>query len=197
VTGAWLPPLAPAAALPAEIAAFLDAGDAPVFVTFGGPLASRRRDLEAVVAALVRLGRRAIVQVAGRSPRPDVLCVAGPLDYPPLLARVRAVVHHGGAGTVAETVRAGRAALAVPQMAGQFFFARRIAELGLGPPPLAHAALAPAALEARLETLCAEADTAGARAAAIGADMAEEGGVEAGAAIVEAVAEGRIPGPKM
>ena len=46
------------------------------------------------------------------------------------------VVHHGGAGTTSSAARAGTPQVIVPHIADQFYWARRISQLGLGPPPV-------------------------------------------------------------
>jgi UDP:flavonoid glycosyltransferase YjiC (YdhE family) len=47
-----------------------------------------------------------------------------------------AVVHHGGAGTTAEGLRAGVPAIIVPFVFDQSFWGARIKALGLGPDPI-------------------------------------------------------------
>jgi len=49
---------------------------------------------------------------------------------------VAAVVHHGGAGTTAAGLAAGRPSIVVPFFADQHFWAWRVAVLGAGPPPI-------------------------------------------------------------
>jgi vancomycin aglycone glucosyltransferase len=49
-----------------------------------------------------------------------------------LFPRVAAVIHHGGAGTTFAAARAGTPQLIVPQVADQFYWAERVAELGIG-----------------------------------------------------------------
>jgi UDP:flavonoid glycosyltransferase YjiC (YdhE family) len=53
-----------------------------------------------------------------------------------LLPRMRAVVHHGGAGTTGAALRAGVPSVAVPFTADQAFWGRRIHRLQVGPAPL-------------------------------------------------------------
>jgi UDP:flavonoid glycosyltransferase YjiC (YdhE family) len=42
------------------------------------------------------------------------------------------VVHHGGAGTTSSAARAGAPQILVPHLLDQFYFARRVRELGVG-----------------------------------------------------------------
>lgn len=49
-----------------------------------------------------------------------------------LFPKIRAVVHHGGAGTTAAGLRAGRPTIIKPFFADQFFWGERIEEMGLG-----------------------------------------------------------------
>jgi vancomycin aglycone glucosyltransferase len=70
---------------------------------------------------------------------------------------MRAVVHHGGAGTTAASTRAGKPQLIVPHLADQFFFGSRVHELGIGVPPLRRTQLNVARLAERLHTLATDA----------------------------------------
>ena len=54
-----------------------------------------------------------------------------------LFPRVSAVVHHGGSGTTGAGLRAGAPSVLVPHLGDQPFWARRVAELGVGPQPVA------------------------------------------------------------
>jgi UDP:flavonoid glycosyltransferase YjiC (YdhE family) len=58
------------------------------------------------------------------------------IDYAPyewLFPRMAAVVHHGGSGTTAHGLRAGVPSIIVPFLFDQFFWGRRVHELGVGP----------------------------------------------------------------
>jgi len=63
-----------------------------------------------------------------------------------LFPRVTAVMHHGGAGTTAEGVRAGVPSIIFPQAVDQHFWAQRVARLGTGPRPLGRRDFTPGAL---------------------------------------------------
>ena len=132
-TGAWiLPDERP---LSAELEAFLDAGSPPVYVGFGSgpaPVGAARVAIEAIRAQ----GRRVVLSGgwAGLAPiddRGDCFAV-GEVNHQVLFGRLAAVVHAGSAGTTTAATRAGAPQVVVPQMTDQPYFARRVAELGVG-----------------------------------------------------------------
>ncbi|OON81090.1 glycosyltransferase [Streptomyces tsukubensis] len=133
-TGAWtLPDERP---LPDDLVAFLEAGTPPVYVGFGsmrpaegiGPLA-----VEAIRArghrVLVSRGWADLDLVDGR----DDCFAIGEVNHQRLFGEVAAVVHHGGAGTTLTAARAGAPQVVIPlQLSDNPYWARRIAELGIG-----------------------------------------------------------------
>jgi vancomycin aglycone glucosyltransferase len=132
-TGAWfLPDTRP---LPPELTAFLDAGDPPVFVSFGSMRAPA--DIARVAIEAIRAnGRRAVVgsgwaDLALIDDGDDCIAV-GEVNQQALFRRVAAVVHHGGAGTTTTAALAGAPQVVVPQMADQPYWGSRVAELGMG-----------------------------------------------------------------
>jgi len=134
-TGAWiLPHERP---LPADLVAFLDAGEPPVFAGFGSMPMHGSADVAAVAVEAVRaVGRRVVVQRgwAGLDlvdDRDDCF-VVGEVNQQALFGRVAAVVHHGGAGTTTTATRAGVPQVVVPQLADQPYWAGRVADLGVG-----------------------------------------------------------------
>lgn len=64
------------------------------------------------------------------------MLVTGELPHAWLLPRVAAVVHHGGAGTTAATLRAGIPSVIIPHAFDQAFWGRRVSALGAGPAPI-------------------------------------------------------------
>lgn len=180
--GEWQPP--------ADVEDFMAAGAPPVCVSFGS---MRPRDPERfgrlVVEAVRRAGVRAIVQAGWADlsvpAGSDQLLAAGELPHGWLFERGAAVVHHGGAGTTAAAIRAGRPAVVVPFFADQPFWAERVRRLGVGPPPLPQAELSVDALAARLRA-AVEDEAMRSRAAALGERVRAERGVEAAVAAWEA-----------
>lgn len=140
-TGAWiLPDERP---LSAELEAFLDGGEPPVYFGFGSIRAPE--DLSrAMIESARAVGRRAIVSrgwadLSLVDDKPDCLAI-GEVNQQALFQRVAAVVHHGGAGTTTAAARAGAPQVVIPQLYDQRYWAQRIDHLGIG---TAHAPGAP------------------------------------------------------
>jgi vancomycin aglycone glucosyltransferase len=136
-TGAWiLPDERP---LPAEVQAFLDAGEAPVYMGFGSMVLRDPGGLSGLAIEAIRARGRRIVLARGRAglapmdDGPDCL-VVGEVNQQALFRRVAAVLHHGGAGTTTTAAHAGAPQIIVPQIVDQPHWARRVAELGIGAP---------------------------------------------------------------
>ncbi|MBT2233229.1 glycosyltransferase [Nonomuraea sp. NEAU-A123] len=132
-TGAWiLPDERP---LPAELEAFLEAGEPPVYFGFGSIRAPH--DLSKTMIETARaLGCRAIVlrgwaDLALLDSEPDCLSI-GEVNQQALFQRVAAAVHHGGAGTTTAAARAGAPQVAIPQHFDQHYWAQRINDLNIG-----------------------------------------------------------------
>ena len=128
-------------ALPPKLEAFLDQGEPPVYLGFGSmtdpdPAATTRQ----LVQALGGLGRRAIIAEGwaglGAGPLPEGVLAIGPVCHDRLFPRLAAAVHHGGAGTTTTAARAGIPQIIVPHLMDQFYWAKRVSALGLGPPAL-------------------------------------------------------------
>lgn len=131
----------PGRSLPEGLAAFLEAGDPPVFVGFGS-MAGRNpvRTTTVVADAIRRAGVRAVLATGwgglDANGLPDEIFVADQVPYERLFPRVATVVHHGGAGTTGTTAAAGRPQVVCPFVADQPFWARRMHVLGVAPPPI-------------------------------------------------------------
>jgi vancomycin aglycone glucosyltransferase len=134
-TGQWmLPddrPLSP------ELTAFLNEGAPPVYVGFGSmPMqAAKDAGLAAIEAARAH-GKRVLFSQGWADldlgdNRDDCFAV-GDVNQQKLFPQVAAVVHHGGAGTTHTAARSGAPQVVVPQIADQFYWAGRVAELGIG-----------------------------------------------------------------
>jgi UDP:flavonoid glycosyltransferase YjiC (YdhE family) len=69
---------------------------------------------------------------------------------------MKALVHHGGAGTTHNGVLAGKPTFIIPQFFDQPYWGARIHELGLGPPPVRLRKLTSRILAGALEDITTE-----------------------------------------
>jgi len=141
LTGYWTLDVPESWQPPTHVVEFLDRGPTPVYVGFGSMVPRDTEETSIVVlGALRRAGVRGILATGwtGKTfdaSSPDVL-VLDEIPHDWLFPRVAAVVHHGGAGTTAAAMRAGRASVVLPFFADQPFWGRRVAALGVGPTPV-------------------------------------------------------------
>lgn len=169
---------------PAALQAFLEAGEPPIYVGFGSMTG---RDPQAltrlVLSAAQQVGRRLVIQAGwanlgeARLPEGIFLLQAAPHHW--LFPHMCAVVHHGGAGTTAESLRAGRPTMIVPHIADQPYWGSRVAALGVGPPPIPRGRLTVANLAGAIHQAATD-EAMRQRAEALGrAIRAEDGLAEA------------------
>jgi sterol 3beta-glucosyltransferase len=122
---------------PVELQNFLDAGDAPVCVSFGSMVNRDAEKIDRVVReALEKTSHRGVILSGWGSikypPSKDLLYLdAVPHDW--LLPRCKMIVHHGGAGTMSAGLRAGIPNIVVPFMADQPFWGKCIYAIGASP----------------------------------------------------------------
>lgn len=125
----------PSHSLPADLERFLDEGDAPVVAGFGSAASLHAADrYRAVARACTELGRRCLLIGASAAlvtPSSNVMAIAA-APYARVFPRAAAVVHHGGFGTCAEALRAGKPSLVTPFAFDQFDTAARLDAADLG-----------------------------------------------------------------
>ncbi len=141
-----------------EFAKFLSGGDAPVYLGFGSMPFGASRNTRILSEAVQRWGGRIVVASGwgGFDPQnlPKNVFAISKAPHDKLFAHVKAVVHHGGAGTTAAGLYAGKPTFVVPQAIDQPYWGRRVHELGCGPEPVALKKLTPDALASALHGLC-------------------------------------------
>ncbi len=184
-------PLAPSTT-PHAIDAFLDAGEAPVLMTFGSMLARVAPEtdacLQAMFEAAEHLDGRTIIQVPeharGNFRTTSKVFVAGDLPHASVMPRCSLVVHHGGAGTTQAATLAGRPSVVVPFMADQFFWAERLRRVGASAAAVPRLRLSGGRLRAAISQSLNHPELAS-RAALAGQAMKGEDGVGVACRLIE------------
>jgi UDP:flavonoid glycosyltransferase YjiC (YdhE family) len=118
--------------------AFLDAGPAPLVFTLGSLIVNNPgRFYEHGVRATLALRKRAVLLV-GEQARGELahlqsteVFIAAYAPHSALFPRAAAIIHHGGIGTLAQTLRSGRPQLIVPYFADQPDNAARARRMGV------------------------------------------------------------------
>lgn len=186
-TGAWIMP--DDRPLPADLVAFLEAGEPPVYVGFGSMQMTGALDAAVVAVEAIRAhGRRALVSRGWADltliDEKDDCFAVGEANHRALFRRVAAVVHHGGAGTTTTAALAGAPQVIVPQIVDQPYWAQRVTELRIG---AGHDGPTPtvASLSAALGTALRD-DTA-VRAAEVGTTIRTDGAAVAARKLVNLI----------
>lgn len=167
---------------------FLESGPPPVVISLGSVLHVDPQTLsKSVLEALRHTGSRAIVQ---RGWSGLDLCDGEPnilqSDFIPhswLFPRAACVVHAGGAGTTAATVRAGVPSIPVPHVLDQFLWGALLQEQGCAVDVIPFTELTATRLARALEQI--EASDRGRNARTLAAKISCENGVSAAADAIE------------
>jgi sterol 3beta-glucosyltransferase len=180
---------------PADLEAFLAAGERPIVVSLGVMSTTGRHAEDSariVLDAIARAGVRAVVQgwdaatLASLGAGEDVFC-AGSLPHGWLFEQVSAVVHHGGFGTTAAGLRSGAPSIVIPHIIDQFAWGQAVFETGAGPRPIPRRKLTAERLAAAI-TLALTDEAMRAKAAEVGRRIREEpDGVTQAVGIIEAL----------
>lgn len=121
--------------------AWLDDGEAPIFIGFGSMSGAGTQRIEKVVHdALSTTGRRCLIGSGwaglGKGHLPAHWRVVDDVAHQQLFPRMAAVVHHGGSGTTANALRAGVPQVILPLILDQHHHAHRLWQAGLTARPV-------------------------------------------------------------
>lgn len=174
---------------PSALKAFLEAGDPPVYVGFGSMAGSTpERRAGTVLEALARSGQRGLLLTGWGGLRtestPDNVFVLDSAPHSWLFPRMAAVVHHGGAGTTAEGLRAGIPTVIVPFVFDQPFWGAHIKAMGLGPAPIPQKSLTADRLADAIKIAVTDPGIRQ-RAASCGAAIRAENGIDNAVSLVK------------
>ncbi|KAK5114000.1 hypothetical protein LTR62_003123 [Meristemomyces frigidus] len=169
-----------------DLKAFLDAGPPPVYIGFGSIVLDDPNAMTKLLFDAVRKsGQRALVSKgwggmgADELGKPDGVFMLGNCPHDWLFQRVSCVVHHGGAGTTAAGITAGRPTVIVPFFGDQPFWGAMVARAGAGPDPIPSKELTADKLAAAIE-VCLQ-PSSQERAKELANSIAHENGSQVGA----------------
>lgn len=120
-----------------DVASWIAAGSPPICFGFGSmPVASPTDTVRMIGSACAQLGERALL-CAGSSdysdvPHLDHVKVVGAVNYAKVFPACRAVVHHGGSGTTAASLRAGVPTLVLSMDVNQTLWGGQVKRLKVG-----------------------------------------------------------------
>lgn len=171
---------------PKDLADFLAAGPPPVYIGFGSIVVDDPNAMTKMIFnAVKKTGQRALVSKgwgglgADELGIPNGVFMLGNCPHDWLFKHVSCVVHHGGAGTTAAGILAGRPTVVVPFFGDQPFWGSMTARAGAGPKPTPYKTLTADQLAASImEALRPESL---ARAKELSLKIKSEDGTEAGA----------------
>lgn len=123
-----------------KIVEFMNSGKEPIVVSFSSmPLKSADKFQEIFVKALKETDNRAIVLVGNSGiafeGEKDILTVKS-APHTLLFPLAKAIIHHGGVGTVAAALKSGKPQIIIPFAVDQPFWANRLYKLGYALKPL-------------------------------------------------------------
>lgn len=126
---------------PEELTKFLDDGEPPIYIGFGSIVVDDPNKFTQMIYEATEIaGVRALVSKGwggfGGDDSPENVFMLENTPHDWLFPKLKAVVHHGGAGTTAISLKCGKPTLVVPFFGDQFFWGNMIGKSGAGAEPI-------------------------------------------------------------
>jgi sterol 3beta-glucosyltransferase len=191
ITGYWFLNRSTSFQASADLDRFIKAGYPPIYIGFGS--ISDRNRINAVrlaIDAAVQNRQRVIVECDSATLGDTSLSSTvfrldpGVVPHVWLFPKMSALIHHGGASTTGEGLRAGKPSMVIYQkFTDYYFWAQRVAELGVGPAPIGLENLTVKGLASAIETMMTDRQMQE-RAAQLGQEIRAEDGVAQAIAMI-------------
>ncbi len=138
ITGYWLLDHEDNWTPPSELIEFIKSGTPPIYVGFGSMSSRKPEETADIILHAISKTKQRAIMLSGwgglkKTNLPDTVFMVDSIPISWLFPHVAAAIHHGGAGTTAEALTAGIPSIVIPFFGDQFFWGRRVAELGVGP----------------------------------------------------------------
>jgi sterol 3beta-glucosyltransferase len=128
---------------PKSLKAFLSRGEPPVYFGFGSIFGrDPKHATQIILEAVHRTGVRAVIAQGWGGLEPTASTQSGSVIFIKaaphrwLFPQVSAVAHHGGCGTTAAGLLAGKPSIVCPFFGDQPFWGQHVERLGVGPSPI-------------------------------------------------------------
>ncbi len=177
----------------ADLIDFVQSGPAPIYIGFGSMSSHHPEDtLHIAQEALMRTGQRGIVLMEKDYMRAQKLSeqvyITNDVPHDWLFPRMSVIIHHGGAGTTAASLMAGKPTIVIPHIVDQQFWGERVALLGAGPRPLSRRRFSVRTLERVLLSVLENEEMKN-KAEEVGTYLRQENGVEQAIRAINTLAE--------
>ncbi|EIJ44317.1 glycosyl transferase, UDP-glucuronosyltransferase [Beggiatoa alba B18LD] len=178
--GNWQLPLSSGWQAPSALQDFLATGEPPIYVGFGSMAGFDQQRLLNIVVEATQ-GKR-VVFLAGWSgiraeQLPKHFFMVNNIPHDWLFPKMSLIIHHGGAGTTHAAARAGIPEIILPFAGDQFFWAGRLADLGISPEYIASQKITAESLATHIQF--AQQANVQAKAKTLGLLMEQEDGIQA------------------
>jgi sterol 3beta-glucosyltransferase len=147
-TGSWFIEKEPNFTPSNELVHFIDKGEPPIYIGFGSmkDVGTFGKTLEIIIKSLEITQQRAVIGLGWSNSNykgiiPSNIHLVESVPHTWLFPKMKMVVHHGGAGTTATGLSAGKPTIIIPHNADQPAWGQRVFELGVGAKPIPKAKL--------------------------------------------------------
>jgi sterol 3beta-glucosyltransferase len=141
-----------------ELQTFLKTGAAPFYFGFGSPgMHEPRALIDLIIQTVIKTNARAVLALPSNMDlsiqNMDIFVLQENVPHHWLFPQMAGIVHHGGAGTTAEALKAGVPSLITPLAVDQFFWGEHVHSLGVSPRAIPQRELTPENLAKALEEM--------------------------------------------